>query len=372
MALSLGGYSRRVPGLRRIAIGAVALLAAVVLVLTVTVVVTVRRPLPEYSGRVEVPGLGAEVQVVRDDRGVPQMYADSSDDLFYAQGYVHAQDRFFEMDFRRHVTAGRLSELVGENEDALAADTVVRTLGWRRVAEAELPLLEPDTRRFLQAYADGVNAYIGGRSPAELSTAYPVLAIPNDLRRIEEWTPVDSLAWLKAMAWDLRSNYQEELGRAQVFDAVADVALVDQLYPPYDSTRHAPILPAVPQADSRCGGRRSPTGRPRRHRHRGRAGSARPARCSEIGSSVRSSPPRSGCWTRSPICSGGERVSGRTRGSSSGEHTESGDAPARERPAPVAEHAGRSGTRSVCTAPRSAPRARSTWPASRSQACRAS
>ncbi len=250
MALSLGGYSRRVPGLRRIAIGAVALLAAVVLVLTVTVVVTIRRPLPEYSGRVEVPGLGAEVQVVRDARGVPQIYADSADDLFYAQGFVHAQDRFFEMDFRRHVTAGRLSELVGENEDALAADTVVRTLGWRRVAEAELPLLAPETRQYLQAYADGVNAYIGGRSPAELSSAYPVLAIPNDLRRIEKWTPVDSLAWLKAMAWDLRSNYSEELGRAQVFSAVDDVALVDQLYPPYDPTRHAPILPVVPQAGS--------------------------------------------------------------------------------------------------------------------------
>ncbi len=260
MWLSLGGYSRRVPGLRRIAIAAVALLAAVVLVLTVTVVVTVRRPLPEYSGEVQVAGLGAEVQVLRDEQGVPQIYADSSDDLFYAQGFVHAQDRFFEMDFRRHVTSGRLSELVGDNEEALQADIVVRTLGWRRVAEQELPLLNPETQRYLQAYADGVNAYIGERSPSELSAAYPVLATENDLRRIEEWTPLDSLAWLKAMAWDLRTNYDDELGRAQVYGALAidddaaKVARVEELYPPYDPTRHAPILPTAVQAGSSLDG----------------------------------------------------------------------------------------------------------------------
>ena len=158
----LGRYARRVPGLRRIAFAAVALLVAVVLVVVVTVVVTVRRPLPDWSGAVEVPGLSADVEVLRDARGVPQIYADTAGDLFYAQGYVHAQDRFFEMDLRRHITAGRLSELVGENADALQADRVVRTLGWRRVAEQELPLLAPSTREYLQAYADGVNAYVRG------------------------------------------------------------------------------------------------------------------------------------------------------------------------------------------------------------------
>ena len=240
---SLGRYARWVPGLRRIAFAAVALLVAVVLVVVVTVVVTVRRPLPDWSGAVEVPGLSADVEVLRDARGVPQIYADTAGDLFYAQGYVHAQDRFFEMDLRRHITAGRLSELVGENVDALQADRVVRTLGWRRIAEQELPLLAPSTREYLEAYADGVNAYVGGRSPADLSAAYSVLDLAGDVPEIEPWTPVDSLAWLKAMAWDLRSNYDEELGRAIAYGRVGDVALVNTLYPPYPADTHLPIVP---------------------------------------------------------------------------------------------------------------------------------
>ncbi len=220
-----------------------ALLLAVVMVVVITVVITLRRPLPDYSGQVQVPGLGSEVSVQRDARGIPQVYASTSDDLFYAQGYVHAQDRFFQMDFRRHVTAGRLSELVGPDDDALQADRVVRTLGWRKVAEEELPLLEPSSRNYLQSYADGVNAYIADRAPAELSAAYSVLGLQRDLTRIEPWTPLDSLTWLKAMAWDLRTNYDDELGRAITYGQVGDEALVAQLYPPYPLGEHLPIVP---------------------------------------------------------------------------------------------------------------------------------
>src|SRR5690606_9790792 len=123
------------------------------------------------------------------------------EDLFAAQGYVHAQDRFFEMDYRRHVTAGRLSELVGENEDALAADRVIRTFGWRRVAEEEWSLLDPATRRYLEAYADGVNAYLADHGSQGLAFEYTVLGLQVDVGEPEPWDPVDSLAWLKAMAW---------------------------------------------------------------------------------------------------------------------------------------------------------------------------
>ena len=92
---------------------------------------------PDDRGRDPGAGPAGKVDVIRDDRGIPQIYADTADDLFKAQGFVHAQDRFFEMDLRRHITAGRLSELVGES--GLETDRVIRTLGWRRVAEAELP-----------------------------------------------------------------------------------------------------------------------------------------------------------------------------------------------------------------------------------------
>ncbi|HEX5560274.1 MAG TPA: penicillin acylase family protein, partial [Nocardioidaceae bacterium] len=161
--------------LRLVLTGLVVLVVAAALVLTISLTALVRRPLPDYSGRVDIPGLGGEVEVIRDDRGIPQVYADNARDLFRAQGYVHAQDRFFQMDFRRHVTAGRLAELVGDDPTAIQADKVVRTLGWRRVAQAELPLLDQSTRDYLQAYADGVNDYIAERSPSELSVAYTVL-----------------------------------------------------------------------------------------------------------------------------------------------------------------------------------------------------
>src|ERR687885_2632223 len=153
------------------------LLVAVLLAAFVTTVVLVRRPFPTQDGTLSLPGLSAPVTVLRDERGIPQIYASTADDLFRVQGYVQAQDRFFEMDFRRHVTAGRLSELVGQNDTALRADKVVRTLGWRRVAEQELGQADPVTRRYLDAYSLGVNDYIAHRSPAELGLDYTVLGL---------------------------------------------------------------------------------------------------------------------------------------------------------------------------------------------------
>jgi penicillin amidase len=227
--------------LRRILLLAAATIAVLVVVLGIGATTAVRRSLPDRDGEVQVPGLSAGVTVRRDARGVPQVYADNATDLFMAQGFVQAQDRFFEMDYRRHVTAGRLSELVGFSTTALEADKVIRTLGWRRVAEQELPRLSPATRRYLQAYADGVNAYIGGRSPSELGVEYAVLGLRLPDYRVEEWTPVDSLAWLKAMAWDLKGNYDAELTRGRL-SATLSNRRVDKLYPPYPADRHQPIV----------------------------------------------------------------------------------------------------------------------------------
>lgn len=205
-----------------------------------------RRPLPVTSGTLTVPGLTSEVTVSRDGHGVPTIEASNPGDLFRAQGYVDAQDRFFLMDYRRHVTAGRISELVGTNDDALAADKVIRTMGWRQVAQQEWDsVLAPSTKAALQAYADGVNAYLSGRDPGEIAMEYTVLGLQVPVEAPEPWDPVDSVAWLKAMAWDLRSNYDDELGRAMTYQGVGDVARVDELFPPYPEDRNAPILSAV-------------------------------------------------------------------------------------------------------------------------------
>ncbi len=99
-----------------------------------------------------MPGIGATVTVSRDGLGIPDIYADSVADLFFAQGYVHAQDRFWEMDVRRHITSGRLSEMFGESQ--VTTDAFLRTLGWRRIAEQEVPMLSDRSRLILDSYAE--------------------------------------------------------------------------------------------------------------------------------------------------------------------------------------------------------------------------
>lgn len=209
----------------------------------ITLFAMLRRPLPAHTGEQTVQGLAASVEILRDDHGIPQIYATTSTDLFFAQGYVHAQDRFFEMDYRRHVTSGRLSELVGENASALAADKVIRTLGWRMVAEQEWDLLSSEAQDYYRAYAEGVNAYLDGRNPHQLALEYTVLGLQVDLPKIEPWDPIDSLAWLKAMAWDMAGNHEREIARVAAYDSVEDLELVNQIFPAQDSQRFLPILP---------------------------------------------------------------------------------------------------------------------------------
>jgi penicillin amidase len=212
----------------------------VVLVLTAAAGVGLaRRSLPTTEGTVHLHGLDGEVVVRRDAHGIPQLYADTARDLFRAQGFVQAQDRFWQMDYRRHLTSGRLSELVGK--DALQVDMAVRTMGWRDVAEQELPLLSTTTRQYLEAFSDGVNDYLEDRSATRLSLEYLVLGLGGLDYQPEKWTPVDSLAWLKAMAWDLRGNMQDEIDRARLQVDRTD-AQIAELYPPYDGAAHDPIM----------------------------------------------------------------------------------------------------------------------------------
>jgi penicillin amidase len=122
---------------------------------------TVRASFPQTKGSITLDGLSGPVDVKRDGYGIPQIYASSDEDLFMAQGFVQAQDRFYEMDVRRHMTSGRLSEMFGKSQ--VDNDEFLRTLGWNRVAEEEYEkTLSPSTKKYLQAYAKGVNAYLDG------------------------------------------------------------------------------------------------------------------------------------------------------------------------------------------------------------------
>src|SRR5690349_4812032 len=132
---------------------------------------TVRASFPQTTGSIALDGLSGPVDVKRDSYGIPQIYASSDEDLFMAQGYVQAQDRFYEMDVRRHMTAGRLSEMFGKSQ--VKNDEFLRTLGWDRVAQQEYDTkLSASTKKYLQAYAKGVNAYLKGKDGKHISLEY--------------------------------------------------------------------------------------------------------------------------------------------------------------------------------------------------------
>jgi penicillin amidase len=200
---------------------------------------TVRASFPQTKGSITLDGLSGPVDVKRDGNGIPQIYASSDEDLFMAQGFVQAQDRFYEMDVRRHMTSGRLSEMFGKSQ--VDNDEFLRTLGWHRVAKREYDSkLSASTKKYLQAYAKGVNAYLEGKQGEDISLEYAALGFSNDYKP-EKWTPVDSVAWLKAMAWDLRGNMQDEIDRALMTSRLGPKQIAD-LYPRYPYDRNKAIV----------------------------------------------------------------------------------------------------------------------------------
>jgi len=164
-----------------------------------------RRPRPQISGRLVLAGLQAPVEVIRDRWGIPHITAQSEHDLLFAQGYVHAQDRLWQMEQNRRLLRGTLAEVVGEV--ALPADRFSRAIGFRRAAEAELAALPPEAVALLQAYADGVNAFIEGHQGA-LPLEFTLLRL-----RPAPWTVLDTVGWGKVMAWGLSCNWESELLR---------------------------------------------------------------------------------------------------------------------------------------------------------------
>src|SRR5688572_13636123 len=185
---------------------------------------------PQIDGEVKVDGLDAAVDIYRDAMGIPHIYATTSHDLFFAQGYVHAQERFWQMDSWRHIGSGQLSEMFGGGQ--VETDAFLRTLGWRQTAEAEWEGLSPESKAILLAYTDGVNAYLKDHNDTALSLEYAVLGLLSPDYKIEAWTPVHSLTWGKAMAWDLRGNMGEEIERAVLLKTFTPEQ-VAQLFPVY-------------------------------------------------------------------------------------------------------------------------------------------
>ena len=161
-----------------------------------------RGTLPTLDGAVKLAGLERPVEVLRDRFGVPQVFAESEQDLFFAQGYVHAQDRFFQMELGRRAGHGRLSELVGKR--ALKFDRLSRTMGLGRIAASAGKNAPPETLRIVEAYSAGINAFLAHEP------------LPPELRllrlcRPEPWTPADTAAWSAIIAWSLTASWEPDL-----------------------------------------------------------------------------------------------------------------------------------------------------------------
>lgn len=215
---------------------------SLVLVLAVAVLAAggwLATSLPETAGEVRLVGLDAAAEVIRDPRGVPHIFADSAADGAFALGYVHAQDRFVQMELMRRLGSGRLAEVVGA--PAVDSDSWMRTLGLYRLAEAQVALLSDAARRELQAYANGVNAY--------LDTQAGMLAPEFALSRHapEPWRPADSLVWGKLMATILGGNWRDELLRARLLRRLP-AERVDALWPEYP--RDGPVTGQVVGLDA--------------------------------------------------------------------------------------------------------------------------
>ncbi len=215
----------------------------------------VHRPLPDHDGAVELIGLRAPVEILRDEHGVPHVYASNLHDLFFAQGYVQAQDRWWQMEFWRHTASGTLCELVGKNDSALRADVFIRTLGWRRVAEAEAAALDGTAREWLQAFCDGVNAYVASRSSGELALEYRVLGLTGIDFDVAPWTPTDTLVFAKLMAWDMGLEESKDVLRGALYEEIGPEMTDAWLTPPWPYDLRPTIvqpedLPAMPSASA--------------------------------------------------------------------------------------------------------------------------
>lgn len=189
-----------------------------------------RRSHPKTSGTVKLEGLTSPVEIYRDKDGIPHIYAQTEEDMFFAQGYVHAQDRFWQMEFWRRIGSGRLAELFGK--DVLGTDIYLRTIGFARIAQKEYEQIDTDSKRILDAYAAGVNAYILTRKPSKLGLEFSLLKLNGVEFEIEPWEPVNTLTWIKVMSQDLGSNMEGELENIEVIRAVG-LSMAADFLPPY-------------------------------------------------------------------------------------------------------------------------------------------
>jgi len=203
----------------RVIIGLGTVLLLIVLAIALFIRHQVHASFPVTEGSRAVRGITATVRIARDDYGVPTITAETEQDLAFAQGYVHAQDRLWQMDMQRRAAAGRLSEVFGS--ETLLFDRMFRIVGLRQAAERIAEALPAETRGALESYAAGVNAYL-----AEAKGRYP---IEFDLLRYdpEPWTATDCLLVGRLLAWELNLAWWTDLTLGAIGERVGLQELLD-------------------------------------------------------------------------------------------------------------------------------------------------
>jgi penicillin amidase len=184
-----------------------------------------RRSLPQIDGTITVAGASAPIDIVRDADAIPHIFASTKADALFGLGYVHAQDRLWQMELQRRIGFGRLSEVLGAA--ALPQDRFLRTVGFGRAAKSAWDATPPWAKQQIESYVAGVNAFIATHHGAGLPPEFTLLRFEP-----EPFTGPDVLAWVKMMAWDLSANYAFELLRHDLANAVGAERLA-QLMPPY-------------------------------------------------------------------------------------------------------------------------------------------
>jgi penicillin amidase len=195
------------------------------------------RSLVEYTEDFTLPGLNGPVEIVRNNDSVPHIFGSSDHDVFYALGFVHAQDRLWQMTMLRRTAQGRLSEVFGER--TLPVDEMLRRLDLYGLSLESVKAQEPETLAALQAYADGVNAWIGQVNEGARGRGAPEFWLFST--EISAWAPADSIAILKLMALQLSGHAADEVLRAQLSLVLGADRLVDIL--PDDPGQGVAALP---------------------------------------------------------------------------------------------------------------------------------
>jgi len=178
------------------------------------------------SGTVRLAGPAAAIEIETDAHGVPTIRAASEEDALFGLGWVHGRDRLWQIEYQRRIGAGRLAEILGPG--LVDTDRFLRTIGIRRAAESAWRSLSPFSRRILESYTRGLNAYLASSSARPVE--FRILRVPAT-----PFDPVDSIAWAKLMAWDLASNARNEIRRAR-FAAAVGIKRASELLPPVPET----------------------------------------------------------------------------------------------------------------------------------------